>query len=119
MHTFLETLRQKPEEVRHRIALLTAFGITLIIALGWLAALATSGKFAFITDADASAKVAQAKETAAQTTGTFSGLLGAASAAFTSSATEKAPEGLSVVDQDSSSTLEPKTATEDRTVIPF
>ncbi len=116
MNDFLTSLRNKPQHIRERIALGTSVGLTLIIAVGWMGALATSGKFA-LAPVDASETQSASAVVASQ--GSFSNLLGAASAAFTGASSTVEAVGLSVVDQDASSTLERNAQQEDRTVIPF
>ncbi|MBU6323264.1 MAG: hypothetical protein KGI41_00230 [Patescibacteria group bacterium] len=46
MQQFIARLREKPEHVRERIALMSAIGVTAVVAVGWLAAAASSGLFA-------------------------------------------------------------------------
>lgn len=115
MRGHIETLKQKPEHVRHQIALLTAFSVTGLVTMGWLAAMATSGTFALnTTPAEEVPVVAQETPDAS----TFSNLMGAAGAAFGATSTD--PD-LTIVDSKTSSTLDanaPMNAS-DKTVIPF
>ncbi len=115
----IDTLRAKPEHVRHRIALAASLGITALVAVGWLIAVATSGTLALKSD-DALASTpgqagADVAQTVADTKSNFSQLLGAAGAAF--GATSTAPS-LTIVETRASSTLDrPNPATQ--TAIPF
>lgn len=116
----LDRLREKPQHVRHQIAMATAFGITSLVALGWVTALATSGTLA-LKDAPAQADGADQALAASvqESSSAFSNLMGAAGAAFTATSTEAA---LRIIDTRTSSTLdarsEPANATS-KTVIPF
>lgn len=107
----IDRLREKPEHVRHRIAVLTAAGITGLVAVTWMGALATSGTLAL--------KPLPEPEPVAETAPSFSRLVGAAGAAL--SAPSNDPE-LEIVESRTSSTLDssvkPANATH-KTVIPF
>ncbi|HRH55467.1 MAG TPA: hypothetical protein PK609_01230 [Candidatus Paceibacterota bacterium] len=105
----IERLREKPDHVRHQIAMGTALGLTSLVAVGWVVALATSGTLA----------LNQAPEEAPQPTETsFSSLVGAAGAAFNSTSTDAS---LRVMDERTSSTLDAQQPANNtnKTVIPF
>ena len=107
----IDRLREKPEHVRHRIAVLTAAGVTGLVAVSWMGALAASGTLAL--------KPVAEPEIAAEPAPSFSRLVGAAGAAL--DATSNDPE-LEIVESRTSSTLDtqqkPANATT-KTVIPF
>ena len=110
----IERLREKPEHVRQRIALLTASGITGLVALTWMGAMATSGSLALKESTDEAAQPALVREPSTS----FSSLMGAAGAAFD---TTPDPD-LSVVETRTSSTLDTRTQpanNTNKTVIPF
>lgn len=50
MQKFIHTLKQKPEHVRHRIAMGTSIGVTALVGVIWVAVMATSGTFALNTN---------------------------------------------------------------------
>ncbi|HEY0948166.1 MAG TPA: hypothetical protein VGE53_01590 [Candidatus Paceibacterota bacterium] len=114
----IERLQEKPEHVRHNIAMGVAVGVTALVAAGWAVALGTSGTFAL-----SEPKLAEDRETFAESfeepASAFSNLMGAAGAAFNATSTEAA---LKVIETRTSSTLEgraqPANDTE-KTVIPF
>ena len=62
MQDYIHTLKQKPEQVRRRIAVGTSAGITALVAVVWVTAMTGSGAFALGTGPNAGAK-AQAPST--------------------------------------------------------
>ncbi|MEK7602129.1 MAG: hypothetical protein AAB472_01430 [Patescibacteria group bacterium] len=114
VHEVVHGLRQKPEHVRERIALLTAAGSTLVVALGWFGVMSTTGAFSLAPNLPAS-DIAQTKSSVTDETN-FKALLGAAGAAM--GATSTAPN-IKVVDTKSYSTLDAPTPPQDQTVIHF
>lgn len=120
MRDFIERMQAKPEHVRKRFALFTSAGITLVVALGWLAALSSSNSFA-LSPTDASLSSINGgdglSEIVEETSSGFGSLLGAAGAA--GNANGGTAGGLQVVDGESSSSLDRESDTEERTVIPF
>ncbi len=94
----LDTLREKPEHVRHTIALGVAGGITALVALGWVTAMATSDTFALKTGTPA--EPIEVKEAPK-----FSNLVGSVGAAFGASSTE--PALTTITETRSSSTITP------------
>lgn len=118
----IDRLREKPEHVRHRIAMLTAAGVTGLVAVTWMGALATSGTLALKTEAAAQSASGTGSEVSAaitESTSAFSNLMGAAGAAFGATSTEAA---LEIIETRNSSTInaqaQPANATH-KTVIPF
>lgn len=118
----IDRLREKPEHVRHRIAMLTAAGITGLVAVTWMGALATSGTLALKTGAvaeSASGTGTEVSEAISESSSAFTNLMGAAGAAFGATSTEAA---LQIIETRTSSTItadaQPANATH-RTVIPF
>lgn len=115
-------LREKPHHVRHNIAMGVAFGITGLVALGWMTALATSGTLALESNSpEERAADAKLSETVAESTNSFSNLMGAAGAAF--SMASSSPE-LDIVEGEARtrSTLDTNTKPAndtDKTVISF
>jgi hypothetical protein len=114
----IDRLREKPEHVRHTIAFGVAIGISGLVAVGWMTALATSGTLALETDQPVIED--SATKALAESTYAFSNLMGAASAAFTATSTEAA---LNIIETRTSSTLN-TSATESstgagKTIIPF
>ena len=112
----IERLREKPEHVRHRIAILTAIIATGLVAVTWMTAMATSGVFALKTTSPVEDP---AKETIAESASKFSNLLGAAGAAFGASSSEPT---LNVQESRTTSTLNTDARIENnthKTVIPF
>lgn len=107
----IDLLREKPEHVRHRIAVLTAAGVTGLVAVTWMGALAASGTLAL--------KPVETPEPVVAEAPSFSRLAGAAGAAFSATSSDAS---LEVVDMRTSSTLDsqpkPANATH-KTVIPF
>ena len=117
----LDRLREKPEHVRQRYALLVAGGITSLVAIGWMTALATGGTLALKKDAQPAA-VASAPTFAdeiREPASAFSELLGAAGAALGATSSEAA---LKIIETRASSTLESRAKPANdtnKTVIPF
>lgn len=113
MKDYLETLRSKPEQTRRRIALGGAAGFTAIVAIGWFIALSSSGALS-LSSPESSARV----ETAfTENMGRYDDLAGAASAMY---ANVQSGASISIVEDESSSTLDRTEATEpEATVIPF
>lgn len=113
----IDRLREKPEHVRHRIAVLTAAGITGLVAVTWMGALATSGALAL--KASETGPDPEVSKSIAESTSAFSNLMGAAGAAFNATSSEAA---LDIIETRTSSTLDaqvaPANAT-NKTVIPF
>lgn len=113
----IDRLREKPEHVRHRIAVLTAAGISGLVAVTWMGALATSGSLALkATEIAPSTEVAASISDSASS---FSNLMGAAGAAFNPSSSEAE---LDIVETRTSSTLDAQVAPANnthKTVIPF
>ena len=113
----IDRLREKPEHVRHRIAVLTAAGITGLVAVTWMGALATSETFALKTTE--TAPETEMSESISESTSAFSNLMGAAGAAFSGTSSVAA---LDIVETRTSSTLDTKVApanNTNKTVIPF
>lgn len=120
MRDFIERMQSKPEHERRRFALLSSAGITLVIAMGWLAALSTSNSFALAPVGSSLASFGETQgigEIVQETTSGFENLLGAAGASGKAGA--QTGTGLQVVDGESSSSLDRNTDVEERTVIPF
>lgn len=117
----IDRLREKPEHVRHRIAVLTAAGITGLVAVTWMGALASSGTLALNTNEvqEGGSGTGEVSEAISESTSAFSNLMGAAGAAFNATSTEAA---LQIIETRSSSTLDGKVApanATNKTVIPF
>jgi hypothetical protein len=116
----IERLQEKPEHVRHQIAMGVAVGVTALVATGWAVALGTSGALALNNpepvEGDGRDSLIESFEEPANA---FTNLMGAAGAAFNATSTEAA---LKVIETRTSSTLEgraqPANNTE-KTVIPF
>lgn len=110
----IDRLREKPEHVRHRIAVLTAASITGLVAVTWMGALAASGTLALsVTERTPDREVSE------EPTSAFSNLMGAAGAAFNASSTEAA---LDIIETRTSSTIDAKAQPANnthKTVIPF
>lgn len=110
----IDTLRAKPEHVRHQIAMAVAFGVTGVVAAGWIAAMATSGTLALKSEPIVTDLASVEKPSTP-----ISSLLGAAGAAFGATSTDAS---LNIVDSKTSSTLDTKAvspSTSGKTVIPF
>ncbi len=111
---YIEHLKRKPVHIRERIALGSAVGVTALVAVGWVGALVSSDVLA-IEPADSGSEDFAAAS--AQTGQSVSELLGAASA-FNASSLEAGGQVM-IVDGEESSTIEPSSAEDTRTVIPF
>jgi hypothetical protein len=104
MRHHLENLKQKPEHVRHRVALGASVGATAFVALIWFVAHAATDSFALSAPTQApspeseaaSAELADATSGLSQLAGAFGGMLGA---------TSTEPE-LTIVDGNTTSTLD-------------
>ena len=114
----IERLQEKPEHVRHNIAMGVAVGVTALVATGWAVALGTSGTLA-LSEPEPTEDRETLAESFEEPASAFSNLMGAAGAAFNATSTEAA---LKVIETRTSSTLEgraqPANDTE-KTVIPF
>jgi hypothetical protein len=110
---YIEHLKSKPEHVRERVAVGCALVVTVVVALGWMAALTSSGVLALSTPNEADRQLASA---AASTKKETSNLLGAA-AAFQGSL--QGEGNITVVESGATSTLDRDTTSDERTVIPF
>jgi hypothetical protein len=80
MFAYIESLKAKPEHVRQRIALGASAGVTALVAICWVAVIATSGMFAIDSSTYASAGDDDFTQTLADTKSGFSQLLGAVGA---------------------------------------
>lgn len=116
----IERLQEKPEHVRHQIAMGVAVGVTALVATGWAVALGTSGVLALNTpdaaEGDGSESLAESFKEPADA---LSNLVGAAGAAFGATSTEAA---LKVIETRTSSTLDAYNGSAnntEKTVIPF
>lgn len=118
----VERLREKPEHVRHAIAMGVAFAFTGLVAFGWITAMATSGTLALKSNAaveEVRGAGTDVSEVVAESSSAFSNLMGAAGAALGATSTEAA---LRVIETRTSSTLDMqmKPANDTyKTVIPF
>ncbi len=109
MFTYLETLKVKPGHIRERIAFGTAAGVTAVVAVGWVAVVASSGTFALSPiDPAVQQEVGSAF---ADTRSNFDSLLGAVGAAQSG---QDSASGI-VVETQSSTTADAAQPT----VIPF
>lgn len=115
VHEVVHTLRQKPQHVRENIALGVSGGITLVVALGWLAATSASGTFA-LSPSTFGTNDANVSEAVASSKSNFSELLGAAGAALGATTT---PPTITIVDTEVHSTLDNPALPADATVIHF
>lgn len=115
-------LREKPHHVRHNIALGVALGITSLVALGWVTALATSGTLAVSSGTTEERPLGpEVSETLEDSTNAFTNLMGAAGAAFSmssSSAELDIVEGEARTHSTFDTRVEPANNT-DKTVISF
>jgi hypothetical protein len=115
----IDTLRAKPEHIRHRIAMSVAFAFTGVVALGWMTAMVTSGTLALKSQSLAADTSETGSGVLDEPATAISSLMGAAGAAFGATSTD--PE-LSIIDSKTSSTLDARAASPkatDKTVIPF
>lgn len=119
----IDYLRQKPEHVRQRIALGVALGISGLVAVTWMTAMATSGTLALKSSTvaeDASGTGSDVSAAVSESTSAFTSLMGAAGAAFNATSTEAA---LDIIESETrtSSTFRTNTSANatDKTVIPF
>ncbi|MDB5264750.1 MAG: hypothetical protein JWN64_321 [Parcubacteria group bacterium] len=112
----IDRLREKPDHVRHRIAIATSGLLTGLVAIGWAAAMASSGALTLAPTQVASntGTGSDVKQAYTETKTGFSQLLGAAGAAVGATSTKPT---LTVVDVKETSTFDTKEDT--RTVIPF
>lgn len=111
----INRLKAQPSHVRERVAFGVSSGVTLLVVIGWLVAMSTSGSFSLATKSVAeSVRPPESVATSLSESGSgIKSLLGAASAAFGASSTAAT---ITVVDTKTSSTLETDTQA---TVIPF
>ncbi|HEY0010431.1 MAG TPA: hypothetical protein VGB97_00765 [Candidatus Paceibacterota bacterium] len=112
----LNQLKEKPEHVRHNVALGASVGVTAIVAVIWAVSHAASGTFALTSP---NASDSEEPSTFADTQGNFKDLLGAVSEGFGATSTNSE---LTIVDGNTTSTIQPGTAAvsaSDATVIPF
>lgn len=125
MQKFIHTLKQKPEHVRHRIAMGTSIGVTALVGVIWVAVMATSGTFALNTNPATSTGTGQTPSSDAfALSGTnvksnFSQLVGAVGAATGATTSQPA---LTIVDGTTTSSFNQPTqqsANASATVIPF
>ncbi len=114
----LHTLKSQPSHVRERVAVGVSGGVTALVAVGWFAAMATSGSFSLATNsvAESVRPPQEVAEGVAASGGTFKSLMGAAGEALGGKGTD-AP-AVSVVETRASTSLESRTSA-DATVIPF
>ena len=111
----VDDLRERPQHVRERIALLVSGGITLVVFLGWFGALASSNTFA-LSPIDGSAdSLANPLAKVQESKGAFSTLLGAAGA---SQGDETPAPAITILDSDTPKDQHTQNAT-DATVIHF
>jgi hypothetical protein len=113
VHEVVHHLRTKPQHVRENIAIGTAGGITLVVAIGWLFATAASGTFAWTDSPTADPQV---HEAVAEGSNQFSDLLGAAGAVFGATSS---PAEITIVDTQVRSTLDQPSVSPEATVIHF
>lgn len=115
----IDRLREKPEHIRHRIAMGVAFGITAVVAAGWMTAMATSGTLALKSSTnEAPGSGSDVAAAVTESTSAFSSLMGAAGAAFSATSTEAA---LDIIESETrtSSTIGSEASASQKTVIPF
>ena len=116
MRRHLETLKQKPEHVRHRMALGTAAGITGLVGIIWITTLAASGSFAL-----SAPNAGTGDSDIAEARSSFNELVGAVGAVGQGSGSvgRNDPE-LTIIDGQTTSTIAPSRQNPtDATVIPF
>jgi hypothetical protein len=106
MIQYIDSLRQKPEHVRQRIALAAASAVTGIVALSWAGTLAATGAFSLApTSRQVPTALVQVTPTAAAASDTdtnFNELLGAVGAGLGTTAKSE----LTIEDSGTSSTLD-------------
>lgn len=114
MRRHIENLKEKPEHVRHRVAIGVSAGVTGLVAVLWLAAHVATGTFALSSpQATPTAEVTDAR-------GEFSDLVGAVGESLGGSPSSE-PE-LTIVDGNTTSTIAPEADNQNQTdqeVIPF
>lgn len=115
MVEFIERLRAKPEHQRRRIAFGATSAITGVVAIGWFAAVLASGTLT-LSGQGTLAQNPTLGDAVAESNSGFGSLM-AGAAAFTG-ATSSEPT-LTIVEGDTSSTLESPRRSDTRTVIPF
>lgn len=108
---YIEHLKGKPAHTRQQIAYSAAGALSLVVALGWMTALVSSGTLAF-DDSEAAANFSQATGALTEETRNVAG----AAAAFDISDVGKG--SITVVEDSASSTLD-KEDTGEATAIPF
>lgn len=115
MRRYVEQLKEKPEHVRHRVALGIAGGTTALVGIIWITALAASGSLALTAPAEeADSGIAEARSS-------FNELVGAVGQGFDPAALGDGadePE-LTIVDGGTTTTIAPPQNQTDATVIPF
>lgn len=118
MLEFIDSLRQKPEHVRRRIATGTAVTLTGLVALGWVGALVAGNAF-ILTPVQDGPSLAQSgsevAESASQARSTFSELMGAVGNA----GGNEGESSLIIVEGETKSTVQSAPKEDTRTVIPF
>jgi hypothetical protein len=114
----LHTLKSQPSHVRERVAVGVSGGITALVAVGWFAAMASSGSFSLATMsvAESVRPPQEVTEGVAASSGTFKSLMGAAGEALGGKGADV--PAISVVETRSSTSLETP-AGANPTVIPF
>jgi hypothetical protein len=114
MRGHIENLKQRPEHVRHRVAIGVSAGVTGLVAVFWLTAHIATGTFALSSpQAAPPAEMANAR-------GEFSELVGAVGE--TLGATPASEPELTIVDGNTTSTITPGPENQNQTsdkVIPF
>jgi hypothetical protein len=118
MKHHLNTLKSQPSHVRERVAVGVSGGITALVAVGWFAAMATSGSFSLATKsvAESVRPPQEVTQGVAASSGTFKSLMGAAGEALGGKGANT--PAISVVETRSSTSLDAGTRP-DATVIPF
>lgn len=115
MKQYVEQLKGKPVHVRRNVALGVSAAVTGLVAVIWVATMASTGAFAL-----SSQGTIPGNENATEfsdTRSNFSELLGAVDQSFYATSTEPA---LTIVDGNTTSTLTPSPAhSSEATVIPF
>ena len=117
MKRHIDSLKRKPEHIRHRVAMGTAAAITGLVAVVWLVSHAASGTFALSSPSQLAGE--DNATDFADTRTNFSDLVGAVGESLGATSTE--PE-LTIVDGNTTSTITPPPASgnnTDATAIPF